>query len=250
MIEWPSLFRASRLLSEVIREEIPIMYFADDVYSDVQTFVHEHGHYHAAATDSADQVSYDFNEIQSQGAELLYTAYLRDFFEERGEDGYGDVLTELIAFDLLTVVYSLADDEFERALYMGKTDGIPDPDDKFSDGITPDEYDYLYERILNTYGFEYGDNYWRGTVTTSPCYYVSYAVSMTVCLGIFAEAKNEGYDAGVSAYLELFDCPVDDGFEDKEVSDVEYYCERSGIGSPFERSTYRQIVRALGSMLG
>ena len=225
-------------------KEIPVMFFSDE-YSDIQTFVHEHGHYHAALTKSADQVSYDFNEIQSQGAELLYTAYLKEFFDEKGEKGYGDVLTEMIALDLLTVVYSLADDEFERAVYSGNFDGINDPENKLSDGVTPDEYDYLYARILNGYDFEYGDNYWRDTVTKSPCYYVSYSVSMVTALEIFAEAKNHGFDKGVSAYLGLFDAPLDDGYEDRELSDIEYFCDYTGLSSPFEQAAYNEIKNAL-----
>ncbi len=225
-------------------EETPLMFFSD-MYSDVQTFVHEHGHYHAALTKSADQVSYDFNEIQSQGAELLYTAYLEEYFDEKGEDGYKSVMTEMIAFDLLTVIYSLADDEFERAVYSGNFDGINDPEKKLSDGVTPDEYDYLYARILEGYDFEYGDNYWRNSVTKSPCYYISYAVSMVASLQIYAEAKNRGFDAGAAAYLGLFECPLDDGYEDRELSDIEYFCSYAGIASPFEQSAYNEIKNAL-----
>ena len=225
-------------------KKTPMMFFSD-MYSDVQSYVHEHGHYHAALTESADPVSYDFNEIQSQGAELLYTAYLEEFFDEKGEKGYKDAVTEMIAFDLLTVVYSLADDEFERALYSGDFDGINDPDKLLSDGVTPDEYDYLYACILEGYDFEYGDSYWRNTVTKSPCYYISYAVSMVTSLEIFAEAKNRGFDAGAAAYLGLFECPLDDGYEDKELSDIEYFCKYAGLGSPFEQASYNEIKNAL-----
>ena len=225
-------------------KEIPMMFFSD-LYSDVQTIVHEHGHYHAALTDSSDQVSYDFNEIQSQGAELLYTAYLKELFDEKGEKGFKDVETEMIAIDLLTVVYSLADDEFERALYSGDFDGIRDPERKLSDGVSPDEYDYLYNCILNGYSFEYGDSYWRNSVTKSPCYYLSYAVSMVVSLEIYAEAKNGGFGDGAAAYLGLFDCPNEDGFEDRDASDIEYFCEYTGLASPFTQGAFNSIKNGL-----
>ena len=194
-------------------------------------------------------MSYDVNETQSQGAELLYTLYLRDFLDERGISGYKKAATELIAFDLLSVVYSTANDEFERALYTGAYDGIPDPQGKFADGISADEYDYLYERILSTYEFETGDNYWRNTVTKSPCYYISYAVSMTASLGIFAKAEISGYEKGVEAYLKLFEFPLTEEYENRDVSDVEFMCESAGIGSPFEKGAYALISKALKSVL-
>ena len=229
-------------------EEIPVLFFSEP-YSDVQTFVHEHGHYHAALTDSADQVSYDFNETQSQGAELMYTAFLKDYFEECGEDGYVDVAIELITNDILTVVYSLADDEFERAVYSNNYEGIEDPEGKLSDGVTPDEYDYLYHCIMLGYDVDTSNYYWRNTVSKSPCYYVSYAVSMITSLEIFAEAVNNGYEAGAAAYLALFDAPCSDGYEDRECSDIEYYCEYAGIESPFEEAAYQGIVSALNSII-
>ena len=227
--------------------EIPVLYFSEQ-YSDVQSFIHEHGHYHAALTDSADQVSYDFNEIQSQGAELMYTAHLKDYLAGKDAGAFDSAATEMLAFDLLTVVYSLADDEFERAVYSGNYEGIEDPDGKLSDGVDPDEYDYLYACILRGYDFEYGDNYWRNTVTKSPCYYVSYAVSMVVSLEIFAEAVNKGYDEGAKAYLALFSAPVADEYEEREGSDIEFYCEYAGLCSPFEEEAYGGIVDALNGL--
>ena len=229
-------------------EEIPLMYFSKE-YFDVQTFVHEHGHYHAALTGSSDSVSYDVNETQSQGAELLFTRFLKDYFDEKGYEGYDAVMTEMITLDLLSVVYTLADNEFEYALYTGDTDGIDDPDGLLADGVSSDEYDYLYDCILKDYGFEYGDSYWRNTVTKNPCYYVSYAVSMVASLEFYAEALNNGYEAGVKAYLKLFEFPLDPEYEDRDVSDVEYMCESAGIASPFEKEAFEEMARALESSL-
>ena len=224
------------------------MFFSDN-YFNVQTFVHEHGHYHAMLTDSSDNVSYDANETQSQGAELLFAYFLKDYFDEKGYEGYDEVLIEMITFDLLAVTYTLANNEFEIALYTGKADGIEDPEGRLSDGISYDEYDYLYKCILQGYGFEFNDDYWRNTVTKSPCYYVSYSVSMVASIEFFAEAMNNGYESGVRAYLKLFEFSHEDGYEDRDISDIEYMCRSAGIASPFEEDAFINIKKALGNAL-
>lgn len=227
---------------------IPIMFFSGD-YTGVNTFIHEHGHYYAELTGSGEDVSFDFNETQSQGAELLYTAYLKDYFEQNGYGSYREVMTELIALDLLSMVYSAATEEFEKIVYTGNTEGVYDPEGKLSDGISDDEYDYLYACVLDGYDFAYGDDYWRVSALKNPCYQISYSISLAVALQIFALAEEDGYEEAASAYLASFTSPLEAGFEDRESSDIEYLCERAGLSSPFKEATYVHLSNFLYDVL-
>ena len=48
------------------------------------------------------------------------------------------------------------------------------------------------------------DTYWRYVTISSPCYYISYAVSGVNALQIYAKAMNDGFDAAKDSYLKLF----------------------------------------------
>ena len=229
--------------------EVSVMYFCASL-CDADTFVHEFGHYYSCVTGTFSGVSLDINEMQSQGAQFLYLSYLKEYFEDNGIDGYTDIEFKTLMTKLLLTVYAIADDEFEEALYSGNFDGIYDPDGLFEDGVTSDEYDYLYACILDGYGFETGDKYWRGSVTVSPCYYLSYAVAYINCFEIYASSVEDGFDSAAKKYLELFEFPGDDGFDERDISDVEFYSEKAEIASPFDESAYIGIYRALSDMIG
>jgi oligoendopeptidase F len=97
-------------------------------------------------------------------------------------------------------------DAFERAIYLDEYDGLG-ADVIMADGtITADEYDALYTYIVTDFGAEKVlDGYWEyGMTVTSPCYYVSYSVSVISVLQLYEVANTEGFDVAKEQYLKLF----------------------------------------------
>ena len=222
----------------------PVMCFSDS-YESISSFVHEHGHSYAHLTGSSDNISLDVNEIQSQAAELLYASYLN------GHPAYDAMSHRAIKakslFSAITsLINSAACSEFEKVLYTGDASGIDDPEGLLSDGVTSDEYDYLYKCILSGYDIAHGmETYWRTAVPAHPCYYLSYAVSMIPSLELYVLSEEEGFEAGVGAYLSLFDFQNTDEYDSTGLPDVEFVCSHIGVGSPFEEETFVSLSKAL-----
>ena len=184
--------------------DIPIAYFSYG-YDTNFTIVHEFGHYmNEIYNRSQFSQSYDLLEMHSQGDEMLYLAYLKG---ELSEKVYACVENEQLFNMLATVMSGLAIDAFERAIYTDSYDGV-NADKIMADGtITSDEYDYLYQSINKELGVEgiLSNEYWRyGMTISSPCYYVSYAISALSVLQIYEIAETDGFEAAADAYLKLF----------------------------------------------
>lgn len=224
---------------------MPMMCFSED-YLKVDSFIHEHGHYYAYLTDSSDQVSYDVNETQSQGAEFLYLDFLSEYLSSLGVEGYKYVETQTLYSNIISIINCACCTEFEKVLYTGDIGSLTDPEGRFADGITYDEYDYLYDRILSEYDIASGyERYWRITVPASPCYYISYSVSLIPSIEFFMLAKEKGFDAGARAYLSIFEFENTEEYENRDVCDVDYMCRIAGIGSPFEEDTFIKLYDTL-----
>ena len=223
---------------------LPVMCFSDR-YDSITSFVHEHGHSYAHLTGSSDSISLDVNEIQSQAAELLYASYLEDYLSYSTLSKRA-VKDESLFSAITSLINSATCSEFEKVLYTGDSSGIDDPEERLADGITNDEYDYLYKCILSDYDIAYGmETYWRTAVPAHPCYYLSYAVSMIPSLELYVLSEEEGFEAGVGAYLSLFDFQNSDEYRLRDVSDIEFICNYIGVASPFEEETFASLSKAL-----
>ena len=223
---------------------LPVMCFSDR-YDSITSFVHEHGHSYAHLTGSSDSISLDVNEIQSQAAELLYASYLEDYLSYSTLSKRA-VKDESLFSAITSLINSATCSEFEKVLYTGDSSGIDDPEERLADGITNDEYDYLYKCILSDYDIAYGmETYWRTAVPAHPCYYLSYAVSMIPSLELYVLSEEEGFEAGVGAYLSLFDFQNSDEYRLRDVSDIEFICNYIGVASPFEEETFASLSAAL-----
>lgn len=190
---------------------VPIVFFGDG-YDYSFGVVHEFGHYmndiYAAdisATNYDFEQSYDLLEMHSQGNEMLYLAYLKEYSE------YNEVVLNLIETqNMVNMFYSIvacmAIDVLEQAIYLNTYDGL-NADIIMADGnITYDEYDFLYQSICEDFGAAdvIGDYWQYGMTITSPCYYISYSVSALSVLQLYEMANTDGFDAAKDAYLKLF----------------------------------------------
>lgn len=174
----------------------PIMYFGA-YYQDHFTMAHEYGHYYSFAYNGVREVSYDLCELQSQGNEWLYLAYI----SEQNCDVASKYLTlSRLYDDLCTVFICLCVDEFEQTVYAN-----PDLYD------TPEKLDALYREICDGYlgtlrmqglfGYDPAE-YWHYVALDAAGYYVSYAISLFPCFELYYLAETD-YDAAVQTYLSL-----------------------------------------------
>lgn len=174
----------------------PIIYFGA-YYQDHFTMAHEFGHYYSFAYNGVRDVSYDLCELQSQGNEWLYLAYL----SEQNCDVASQYLTlNRLYNDLCTVFICLCVDEFEQEVY-----GQPDL------YTTPEQLDSLYREICDRYlgadrmesimGYDPAE-YWHYVAVDAAGYYISYAVSLFPCFELYTLAETD-YDAAVQTYLSL-----------------------------------------------
>lgn len=201
-----NLFRGQyqgAFVTSLMSLSLPIAYFGPD-YSNPFTVSHEFGHYMNEIYNKGEfDQSYDLLEMHSQGNEILYLHFLKGQLTEGGF-----ALCEIIELlnMMSTVMASMAVDSFERAVYLDTYDGSKASVIMADGVITADEYDTLFLSILEDYGMkgEINSKYWRYVTISSPCYYVSYAISAISVLQLYSIAANDGFDVAKNAYLKLF----------------------------------------------
>ncbi len=204
----------------------------DYSYYDLETMIHEFGHYneafHAGTTLITDVTNMDVAEIHSQGLELLYLKYADDVYGE----GLGDTARQMVLYQML---YSVIDgclyDEFQNAVFAADHD------------MTEGEVNQLFRRLSEEYGYVYYDTEdaaydWVDVPHTfsSPMYYVSYGTSALAALDIWTIAQ-EDRQAGIDKYMELTTYGL-----------TTTYCElleKCGLKSIFEEETIREIAQAV-----
>ena len=228
-------------------QDATILYFGPGSYSGAFTFVHEFGHYYDNVYNSDISVSMDHSETQSQGNEMLFLAYLEDYL--KNDKMYNGLVWDQL-FNMLAIsILATAVDEFEYSVYTNYYDGSYGGKD-FTDGIDSSEYQSLFTCLLNEYGVgQYlNDEYWSFVVVSSPCYYISYAMSALPSVGIYVKAMTEGFEAARDSYLKLFSFSDDERFVttdyegNREVNatyqQVLNYC---GLYGPFQENLYVEL---------
>lgn len=206
----------------------------DYTYYDLETMIHEFGHYneafHAGTSLLTDMTNMDVAEIHSQGLELLYLEYADDVYGEK----LGDSARQVILYQIL---YSVIDgclyDEFQNAVYAADHE------------MTVEEVNQLFRRLSEEYGYTYYDTEdvaydWVDVPHTfsSPMYYISYGTSALSALEIWTIAL-EDRQAGIDKYMELTTYGLSTT-----------YCElmeKCGLKSIFEEGTIREIAQAVSS---
>lgn len=205
--------------------DTPICYFGSG-YQSVFTYAHEMGHFVSAYYSTEDSVPLDVAELQSQGNEVMYLAYL---MEQNPNSTYYKAVTCYSLYRFLADIISTAViDEFESAVYRNPS-------------LTVDELDNLMEGIVESYGGAewYGEyigdavSYWKYVVIESPVYYISYSVSAIAALELFSVALSN-YEAGQQAYMSaVTDAPT--------LGTFKTVVQEMGVSSPFEETAYEGI---------
>ena len=180
----------------------PAAYFGPG-YDNPFTVVHEFGHYmNGIYNDNMYNQSFDLLEMHSQGNEILYLTFLKDQLPKKAFE-LCETYNMLVMLD--TIVTSLAVDTFEQAVYTNSYSGSG-ADTIMADGeITYDEYDLLFNSIIEDFGATgyVMPEYWRYVTIHAPCYYVSYSISALSVLQLYPKASVD-FDEAVDSYLKLF----------------------------------------------
>ena len=207
-----------------------------DLY-DFSTAVHEFGHYNnfywqpSGWNDSSKSI--DIAEVHSQGLELLFTNFYEDIFgsEEDAQAVQDYLLLNLCSALITGCLY----DELQQYVYA-------------TDGVTLDQINQEYCRLCKEYGQIDADDertemygwYYVPHTFTSPCYYISYAVSAAGAFSFWLEAQDD-YFAGVDNYLKFTALDATYGFQ-------ESFAE-VGVESPISASYVNDLADALWETL-
>ncbi len=220
---------------------LPIAYFGAG-YDSATTVAHEFGHYmNEIYNDDEYTQSFDLLETHSQGQEMLFMSYAKKQIS-------GKALKLIETYNLLstlqTIILATQVDCFEQAVYLNKYEG-PNCETIMADGkITADEYDAVYAGLSEYLGIdeEYRVNeYWRYVTISSPCYYISYAISGVNALQIYVNAGTKGFDAAKESYLKLF--TYTDVDSEMTTEEVLLY---AGLTSYTDEQTFILIQSVLG----
>lgn len=223
-----------------------ILYFGPG-YNGAFTFVHEFGHYYNYCYNPAISISTDVAEIHSQGNEMLFLSFLKNWIPKSGNGLYDALVYSNMYSAFANTLISTCVDEFEYIVYSGKySDGTP-----YDSNIK--SYDELFTEIAATYGLaELGVNdYWRLVCIESPCYYIAYAMSMIPSLELYVTAENEGLEAAKEKYFKLYAFTESEeltaSYEDGSVYVTAGFAdilEYAGLSSTFEEDVYKKIASA------
>ena len=201
---------------------------ADGSYYDVETLIHEFGHYNNAYHNDrnllTDTTNMDVAEIHSQGLEVLMLEYADEIYGKEAADAVRlAVMYNLIAAVTEGCLY----DEFQNEVFA------------YEGEITGEECNRIFRRLAEEYGYTYNNDSdeaydWVKVSHTfqSPLYYVSYATSALAALDIFAMAQ-EDREQGVLLYMDLTTYGLDTSFCE--------LLEKVGLPDIFEEATIERI---------
>ncbi len=198
--------------------------------SDLETLVHEFGHYNAGMHRKRQALDTGFcmdtSEIHSQGLEVLFLSC--------ADAVYGD---ENAAVKKLNILYNLLDsiiqgclqDEFQQLSYAAAKDHK----------LTVKELNELAYRLYNEYGLETQPGAkeiysWVEIPHTyeSPFYYISYATSAVNALDILSISQ-EDYREAADTYMRLTALPMDIPYQQA--------LEQVGLHNTFDADTLQFI---------
>ncbi len=208
-------------------------------YDDAFTFVHEFGHYYENVHNGGVALSYDHDETQSQGDEMLFLAWLGQNKSSGISDGMEFLRLDSLTYMLQTIIVSAAVDELEWAAYTGQV---------------TDNFDQKYKDILAWYigqdEVEYENtDYWYYVAFDNAAYYVSYAISALPAVEIYALAQNESLDSARQAYLKLFTyCESGSRMSNYTYTGNNGVLSYCGLGNPFEEKIYKDIEQFAKSL--
>lgn len=210
-------------------EQTALMYlYSDGTYLDFTSAVHEFGHFHSERRDSTPVLlqknCVDLAEVQSQGMEVLFTAFYPEIFEANAHTAE---LAELLSLTD-AVLSGMAVGRFETAV-MEK-----------ADSLTPDDVLELYDRYCTAGGINL-ELYEITHLFEQPGYYVSYGVSALPALQLYTEMQQDA-DSVRQCYAKISDLSSVDG--KKRFRQAMQDCGMADIFAPGTVTTLAEQLQA------
>ena len=179
-----------------------------DLY-DFSTVIHEFGHYQnfywspAGWNDASSNI--DVSEVHSQGLELLFSHYYGDIFGDEAQTASDFLFSNLTNAFISGCLMG----ELELYAYTTKS-------------VTLDQLNAKYLELMKAYGLVPQDDPREEAygwveiphLFTSPCYYISYAVSVSGAFSFWLMAQEGEFTDAVDQYLTFCALPAETGFQD------------------------------------
>lgn len=207
-----------------------------DLY-DFSTAIHEFGHYNNFYWQKTGwndgSKSLDIAEVHSQGLELLFTHFYKDIFED--EEAALTVQDYLMLNLSSALITGCLYDELQQYVYA-------------EEDLTLEKINQEYCRLCKEYGLIPADDertelyswYQVPHTFTSPCYYISYAVSASGALAFWLNGQ-EDYFSAVDDYLKFTALDASFGFQES--------FEELGMESPIDAAYVEDLGEALWEAL-
>ncbi|MDE7218513.1 MAG: S-layer homology domain-containing protein [Oscillospiraceae bacterium] len=207
-----------------------------DLY-DFSTAIHEFGHYNnfywqkTGWNDGSKSI--DLAEVHSQGLELLFTRFYEDIFED--EDAALAVQDYLMLNLSNALISGCLYDELQQYVYA-------------EENLTLEKINQEYCRLCKDYGLIPEDDertemyswYQVPHTFTSPCYYISYAVSASGAFAFWLDAQDD-YFSAVDDYLKFTALDATYGFQES--------FEALGMESPVDPGYVKDLGETLWEIL-
>ena len=155
-----------------------VFIYNDDSFYDMQTAIHEFGHFHSSFYDETpsflEEPNLDVAEIQSQAMELLFMQFYDEMYGSQS-----DAMKLYKAYDFVdTVIQGFLIGEFEYTVLRER------------DNLSADDVVKCYEDIMGEYADSY-PLYYIDHIFSQPGYYVSYGTSALAALDILDDCVND-----------------------------------------------------------
>ena len=196
-----------------------LSYFGKD-YQNVNTIIHEFGHYYSINNGDALSKSLDLEEFYSQGNEYLFMSYLEQNSYSNVKNVYDIASAYKIDNSCLTMLIGSALREYEEKIYTTNITSQTELVDIWTN-LNVNEYNNLLS------------DYWKYEVRYDN-YYLSYATSTTGALSLYAYSQTD-FTKAKEAYISA--CQ-NANFDD----DIVEVLTKSNLSNPFDEETFKKIV--------
>ena len=194
---------------------------------DINTLIHEFGHYHAnyANSDHNSNASFDILETHSQANEYIFCNYLENEYKDQQ---YESTIQYYVDYKLKRSISYIANmsvvGEIEEYVFANY------------DKLTVDELVVACENIDQQYDGVSTPYYWVYPIVNSSGYYVSYATSMIASMEYYYRGK-EDLEACKNNYLAFVKY-------DGDKNSITNW-EKGNIYSPFDERAYQYLANNL-----
>ncbi len=237
--------KAGSFTAQLYQFSVPYMVVNEEQSQKFTTLIHEYGHFNAGFHDpyvlenkiitEPESMNLDIAEIHSQGLEVLFMDYFGEIYGDNG------------AFKRLSQLMSLCSSIVDGCLYSQWQEAV-----YAEENLTPKKASSLFLEACKEYGVshlypsdEEGCYEWIAVPHNfeTPMYYISYALSATVCMELYQMEQNDR-EYAIDKYMKLTAMGQYRGLSET--------LTKAGFSDIFAKSTLENAVKSVysGTALG